>query len=200
MKRLSVYLFLILFTLQTPSQADDISVFQIEGISIGDSMLDHMTEKEIKKAEQNSTRMGKKFKIIYYYYSPNGSKLFDYVTVTLKVNDKKYLIHSISGYLDFPDDIKGCKKKMNEFKNDMKDLFKDSPIKKRANIKHKSDKSGKSKFTSFDISPKSGGWATSGCTDWSDEMTNKHGWKDALDIGLHSEEYTNYLNTDEAYK
>ena len=49
MKRLSLYLFLILFTLQTPSWADDIRDFQIEGMSIGDSLLDYFSEKEIKK-------------------------------------------------------------------------------------------------------------------------------------------------------
>ena len=49
MKRLSLYLFLILFTLPTPSQADDIRDFQIEGMSIGDSLLDYFSEEEIKK-------------------------------------------------------------------------------------------------------------------------------------------------------
>ena len=49
MKRLSLYLFLILFTLQTPSQADDIRDFQIAGMSIGDSALDYFTKSEIKE-------------------------------------------------------------------------------------------------------------------------------------------------------
>ena len=82
----------------------------------------------------------------------------------------------------------------------MKYLFKDSPIKKRTSVKHKSDKSGKSKFTSVDIYPKSGGWVSSVCTDWSDEMTKKHQWQDDLNIGLYSEEFKNYLGTDEAYE
>ena len=47
MKKLSLYLFLLLFTLQTPSQADDIRDFQIEGISVGDSLLDYFSEEEI---------------------------------------------------------------------------------------------------------------------------------------------------------
>ena len=33
----------------TPSQADDIRDFQIEGMSIGDSALNYFSEKEIKK-------------------------------------------------------------------------------------------------------------------------------------------------------
>ena len=53
MKRLSLYLFLILFTLQTPSQADDIRDFQIEGMSIGDSLLDYFSEEEINKYKKN---------------------------------------------------------------------------------------------------------------------------------------------------
>ena len=49
MKRLSIYLFLILFTFQTPSQADDISDFQIEGMSIGDSALDYFSKSTLKE-------------------------------------------------------------------------------------------------------------------------------------------------------
>ena len=49
-KKLSTYLFLLLFTLQTPSWADDISDFQIEGMSLGDSLLDYFSEEEIKES------------------------------------------------------------------------------------------------------------------------------------------------------
>ena len=49
MKRLSLYLFLVLFTLPTPSQADDIRDFQIEGMSVGDSLLDYFSRKKIEE-------------------------------------------------------------------------------------------------------------------------------------------------------
>ena len=49
MKKLLVLLF-SLFLLSSPSVfADDISDFSIEGISLGDSLLDYMTEEEILK-------------------------------------------------------------------------------------------------------------------------------------------------------
>ena len=44
MKRLLAYLFLVLvliFSLQSWTKADDISEFEIEGMSIGDSLLDY---------------------------------------------------------------------------------------------------------------------------------------------------------------
>ena len=57
MKKLLVLLF-SLFFLSSPSVfADDISDFEIEGISIGDSLLDYMTEDEIlKEIEKNKDR------------------------------------------------------------------------------------------------------------------------------------------------
>jgi hypothetical protein len=54
MKKLLVLLFSLLF-LSSPSVfADDISDFQIEGISIGDSLLDYMTEEEILEAIEST--------------------------------------------------------------------------------------------------------------------------------------------------
>ena len=50
MKKLLGIMFLGLLLI-TPSQADDIRDFQIEGISIGDSLLDYFSEEEIKKNE-----------------------------------------------------------------------------------------------------------------------------------------------------
>ena len=43
---------ILIFSLQSWTKADDISEFEIEGISIGDSLLSHMSKKEIKKANE----------------------------------------------------------------------------------------------------------------------------------------------------
>ena len=51
MKKFLAILILI-FTLQTPSQADDIIDFQIEGMSIGDSALEYYTESKINSYEK----------------------------------------------------------------------------------------------------------------------------------------------------
>ena len=61
MKKLLILLF-SLFFLSSPSVfADDISDFEIEGISIGDSLLDYMTEDEIlEEIKENKDH--------YYYY------------------------------------------------------------------------------------------------------------------------------------
>ena len=47
MKKLSTYLFLVLFSFSALSFADDINELEIEGISIGESLLDYLSKDEI---------------------------------------------------------------------------------------------------------------------------------------------------------
>ena len=49
MKKLCIYLFLVLFSLQIPSQADDIRDFEIEDMSVGVSLLEFFSKEEIKE-------------------------------------------------------------------------------------------------------------------------------------------------------
>ena len=123
MKRLSLYLFLILFILPTPSQADDIRDFQIEGMSVGDSLLDFMTENEIEKNKLNyETEQKNKFYTVNY----TGKKVtYKVVEITLKKNDKKYEIYTVRGGF-FIDDLKECKNKKNKIVKEIKSLFQDS--------------------------------------------------------------------------
>ena len=57
MKRLLLILILTL-SFQTLSKADDIRDFEIEGMSIGDSLLDFFTEREIKNNLNNQITDG----------------------------------------------------------------------------------------------------------------------------------------------
>ena len=47
---------ILTFSFQTLTKADDIRDFQIEGISIGDSLLDHFKENEINEAIDESAK------------------------------------------------------------------------------------------------------------------------------------------------
>ena len=48
--RVFIAVLVLIFSLQSWTKADDIRDFEIEGISIGDSLLDHFSENEIKKS------------------------------------------------------------------------------------------------------------------------------------------------------
>ena len=190
--------FLILFVLLFSSSvmADDISDFEIEGMSIGDSLLDYMSKDEIKKAEQNSTYYKDKKYIVIF--SPIVSETYDKIQITYQPEDSNYLIHSIDGKIHFGDNIKGCKKKMKEIVKELKSLFKGAEIVQGKDKKHEYDKSGKTLVTGTYFYLKAGDFSNVWCTDWSKEMFDKHGWIDDLSVTISSKEYKYFL-TYEAY-
>ena len=72
MKKLLILLFSLFFLISSPSIfADDISDFQIEGISIGDSLLDYMTEDEIMSNKLNYLAGERQ----YYVVGPGNLKI-----------------------------------------------------------------------------------------------------------------------------
>ena len=185
MKNILAILILI-FTLQTPSLADDIRDFQIEGISIGDSALDFMSKKEIIEAEENATLYeNKKFLIIF---TSLNSEIYEAIQITYKPDDQKYLIHAIDGVLYFSNNIKGCRKKMKEVVKEIEVVLTNT-IKSEENYPHQFDKSGKSMTYGVKFKTESGGVIDAYCTDWSDVLSKKHGWDDSFKVFVGSAEF-----------
>ena len=108
MKKLSTYLILILFSFQTSSWADDIQDFQIEGMSIGDSLLDYFSEEEIKDNVFKTSYKSKKYTKIEFHRDNNPSKFYDGFQFFVKKNDKKYIIYTLSAHLRYKDNIEDC--------------------------------------------------------------------------------------------
>ena len=126
MKKLFIYLFLVLFSFSAPSFADDIQDFEIGGMSIGDSLLDYMSEEEIKENEFPGVYPDKKFTLSDYNKS---SAIYDSVSIEYKPNDKKYTIYGVQGIVDFPNNIEGCYKKQDEIEKEISSMF--TEIKKK---------------------------------------------------------------------
>ena len=192
MKKLSTYLFLIFFSFQTSSLPYDIRDFQIEGTSIGDSLLDYFSEEEIKKNEAKYYSNNEFVPV----YIEDESKFIDYDAVQFHYKrSDNFKIAAIEGTLLFKNNMDDCYKKMKEIDKEVKNLFSKAERGIRENESHDSDKSGKSKFTSIEYSFKSGDafWIT--CTDWNAKM----GYLDNLAVGLFAEEILTWIKT-EPYK
>jgi len=86
MKKILAILILIL-TFQIPSQASDIRDFQIERMSLGDSLLDHFSETKLVGAITISSFKNKKYKIIKLE-KLRKIELYDTLTLWVKDNDK----------------------------------------------------------------------------------------------------------------
>ena len=80
------------------SLADTIEDFEIEGVSIGESLLDYATEDEIKSINANFNYKTDKF-ITYRFEKIHEVKQYDKVNVSVKKGDKKYTIVGISGII-----------------------------------------------------------------------------------------------------
>ena len=190
MKRLSLYLFLILFTLQTPSQADDIRDFQIEGMSIGDSLLDYFSEKEIKNPGANN---------IYFY--PNNSKfyeivlnsnsaIYDEIQFSLKDKDNSYKIYSVNGTIFFKQNISKCFDKKNEIESDLSKIFNMNELNVYPESgKHTVDETGRSTFDAKWYVFKSEDHVGIICTDYHVDMNIQ----DSLKLLISSKEYNDFL-------
>ena len=191
MKKLSTYLFLLLFSFQTSSWADDIRDFQIEGMSIGDSLLDYFSAEiiEEKKKEKINFPKSKKF---YRIVFKSNEVTYDFIGVYLKKNDSNYIIYSLEGlkYMDYLP----CKNKKKTVKNELNNIFEDKYKIETREEPHTFDKSKKSivDITEF-VGENNYLVARIICTDWSKKMGKKHSFYDLLSIYLNSKEFSDFI-------
>ena len=109
MKKLSLYTFLVLMFYNV-GVAEEIKEIEVEGMFIGDSLLEYFTEKEIKEATVPEVYPDK-FEVTY---NIKETSRYDFITVTYKFNDKKYKIQGISTGLNFSNNIQDCYKEQNK--------------------------------------------------------------------------------------
>ena len=192
MKKLSTYLFLFLFSFSAPSFADDIRDLQIEGMSVGDSLLDYFNEKEIN----NNFSIGsyyKKNEKFFVYDSKNGAsdnfEIYDGVQLILKRNDKKLKINSLLGFIDYNNKIENCYKKQNEIVKEFSNSFKELKKKDWGILKTSADKNGNYKPVTFDFD--NGDRIMVACYDWSPEKN----WFDSLKVSIYTKEYRDFIHS-----
>tara|TARA_B100001175_G_C19298950_1_gene537234 strand:- start:153 stop:698 length:546 start_codon:yes stop_codon:yes gene_type:complete len=109
MNKIFPYIFLVLMWYNV-GVAEEIKEIEIEGMSIGDSLLEYFTEEEIKEATVPEVYPDK-FEVTY---NIKETLRYDFITVTYKFNDKKYKIYGISTGLNFSNDIQDCYKEQDK--------------------------------------------------------------------------------------
>ena len=195
MKKLSIYLFLIFFGFQTSSLGDDIRDFEIEGISIGDSLLDYFSEDEIKNNIMKNYykyKSNKKFIAIEFNELP-FFETYENIAVHVKSDDKKYKIYEIGGFDFYDKNIDDCYKKQNKIDKELSKVFKEAERDYGSKEKHPADESGKSNVTYINYWFKSGDFVSIDCIDWSSKMKPR---VDNLNISLVTKEFNDWLGKD----
>ena len=106
---------ILIFSIQSWSEADDIRDFEIEGISIDDSLLNYMTANEIR----NNTLPYFEDERNYYIVLKNTNlKTFDRIELYLKSGDNDYVIKGIQAGI-FPNTLEKCLKEKKKIEKDI---------------------------------------------------------------------------------
>ena len=194
MKRL-LLIIILTFSFQTIAKADDIKDFEIEGMSIGDSLTDYFTKKEILRKLKNTNQYYKNNEYKLIAFNKNSTN-YDGLKFHLRANDKTYKIYHMAGYKKI--NFKECIVKKDKISNELAELFGASKRKDYKIKNHAYDKSGNSKTISnlFNLSS---GIIRVMCTDWSEKLTKEKNWNDKLTIEIASNEFKNWMNN-KAYK
>ena len=180
---------LIIFCLQSWTKAEDIRDFQIEGMSIGDSLLDFYKIDKINSAPKAYYPKSKKH---YLTEFSDNLKTYDIVAVHIKENDKQFKITSIKGVILYNKKIKKYKKKMKEVELDISKSL--NIEKKLYEEKEYPDKRGKAYITEFEINKDS---LRIWCVDFY-KKAEKSGTKDNLSVSIEPFEFSKWLK-DEAW-
>ena len=189
-KNLKLIFFIIFIsTFLQFSKADDISDFQIEGMSIGDSLLNFYNEKKIKNSKMNYLKGKREF---YVVGIREGWNSYENVEFYLKTGDNKYLIHGIKAGIFFSDNYDQCEKKKDKIVADVETIFSKIEMKDYGLFSHSYDKSGQSKQTAVAFNVEKGHIRVE-CVNWSKKITQKNNWIDNLSVSAFNYEATKWI-------
>ncbi len=187
MKIFISFLFFI-FSLQFLSKAEDIKEFQIEGISIGDSLLKYT---DIKKIKNNASFHYSSKKFGSYYLELENSD-YDGLQIDFE-NSGDYIIEGFGGKIFFKNNfMEKCLKKEREILVSIKEILKTNTKYINHGITpHNYDKSGKSvgSWHLFEFNDGSG-LISLECMDWSDEIN----FEDNLELMILSKKFQDFVN------
>ena len=193
--QISILLLILIIGFNSIARADKIKDLEIEGISIGDNLLDFFSEEEIIKESSSSKlydylKEPKKFTTVEFVYHP---KLVTYesIQVIYKNISGDYIVYAIIGKIYFKDNIEDCyplrDKIIKEIELDLDINFNEPKI-----TRHPSDKNKISKVSQSSFWLNNDDVIIAECYDWSEEMK----YYDNLKINMFSNEanlwITNY--------
>ena len=180
MKRIILIIFFSIFSFSV-TIADDIRDFEIEGMSVGDSLLDYMSLEKINISKRNYFDDQRNYYVVGLVDNLNS---YDVLDLYLKTGDKKYIIRTIGGVLDLSGSK--CFSKKDEIAIELENFF-SNIVKEEFEKSHEFDKSNKSKLYQTVFFLKNTKKANDPhirveCSIWSEDIKKKTGFSDSLNV------------------
>ena len=173
--------------------ADDISEYQIEGISIGDSLLDHLSKEEIiteiERTKPAYNYLTDEFGEVYLH---DKFETYDQLSFKVKPNDNNYIIYSIKGSISYDDKLEQCFAKQKEIVEEFSALYKNARKVEETPV-FPFDPTGKSKSHSIIFIFDSGDEIKVACTEYKKSLKIENNWEDSLQIVIAKKEVIAWL-------
>jgi hypothetical protein len=201
MKKFILIILLIKF-ISISSHAEDIKNFEIEGMSIGDNLLNYFTKNQLEEFVNHSSTFhypDGKTKIVRTHskeplrQSIKKSSTYDFAGVSFKdpgwikrkdSDERDYKIIGIQGYISF-EEVNDCNKERLKIEKDIENVLNIKP--KRETKKHAYDKTSQSFTSWFNFSTNDS--ISINCTDWQ----KKFNWNPNLKVSIISAELKKIL-------
>ena len=194
MKKL-IIIFIFIFSFQSFTWADDIRDFEIEGISVEDSLLDFFSEEKIINSEKTIYPGSKNF---YSMHIVVDSKNYDQISIGVKNNDKNYTVYSIAGDKFYEKNPKNCLSQMENIINQFDEDLKVAP-KDEYRHTYTSLAKGKSYAEVVDYNFPNNSAIRVWCSFYTEEVIEEFNVANGLSISIGTNKWFNFLNN-EAYK
>ena len=187
--RIFLTVLVLIFSFQSLTNADDIGDFEIEGMSIGDSLLKYYNLDQISNFLQNDYNNKKFYKLQIIDQSLlNELEKYDSISFHFKKNDNEYIIQNIGGII-FYNKIDDC---LNEKKIISKEISEGLNVKLTySKITASWDKNTKYYQSEGEVGK--GGVVAITCYDWSKKDEENKGWNDNLSIEIFNKEVASFI-------
>ena len=188
MKKFLIYLILILLNFSVLTYAEDISEYQIGGISIGESLLEHLSKEQIiSEIEANKPTynyLNNDFGEVYLFKSIDK---YYALTFMVKPKDKHYYIYSIRGLINYDNKIKQCFTKKKEIVKELSLIF-NNTTQREETLEFDWDPTGESitYITYFDF--ENGDYARVSCSKFKKSLKIENNWADGLSVKIGKKE------------
>ena len=174
--------------------ANDISEYQIEGISIGDSLLDHLSKEEIITEIERT-------KFVYNYltdefgevYLRGNFDAYDHLSFFVKPKDKHYTIYSIKGSISYDDKLEECFAKQKEIEKEFSSMYKNAKKRKGTSV-FDWDPTGESATHNIEFDFDAGHGISVNCTKYKKSLKIENGLKDTLQVIIDTKEIVDWFD------
>ena len=187
-----VTLFLLFFS--SLLFAENISDFEMEGISIGDSLLDYLSEDEILTEIRENRYMYNyltdDFGEVYLF---NNLNHYDRLSFFVKPDDKDYLIYFIKGSISYDDKIDQCFLKQKEIEKEFSSAYKNT-VKSDGTFYFPWDQSRESSVYVIDFTFKNDDFIEVKCAQYKKSLKIENNWEDSLQVTIGTEEVAKWFN------